>query len=231
MITTVIFDLDGLLADTEQLHCRAYRMALLEHNVVLAEAEYCDHWVRLGKGIDDWVARQGIELDPAALRARKAAHYQTLLQSSLRPMAGATALLARLQGSLRIGLASSSYRDAVDGVLQGLGITDSFETVVSGSEVARVKPAPEIFLKAAARLGVLPAECVVLEDAEKGVLAAQAAGMRCIAIPNGYTRNHDFSQATLVCCSLHEVTVELLRNLGTNAKTVNQTATEPWPHS
>lgn len=217
MITTVIFDLDGLLADTEQLHCRAYRMALLEHKVQLAEADYGEHWVRHGKGIDDWVARQGLDLDPVALRARKAAHYQTLLRSSLRPMAGATALLARLQGTLRIGLASSSYRDAVDGVIHGLGIADYFATVVSGSEVARVKPAPEIFLKAADRLGVVPAECVVLEDAEKGVLAAQAAGMLCVAVPNGYTRDHDFSQATHICASLNEVTVELLRNLGENS--------------
>ena len=231
MISTVIFDLDGLLADTEQLHCRAYRMALLEHNVELAEAEYCDHWVRLGKGIDAWVARQRLELDPAALRARKAAHYQTLLHSSLRPMPGATALLASLQGNFRIGLASSSYRDAVDGVLQGLGIADCFETVVSGSDVSRVKPAPEIFLKAADRLGVVPTECVVLEDAEKGVLAAQAAGMQCIAIPNDYTRGHDFSRATLTCASLHEVTVELLRTLGTTSKPVYRTDTAPWPHS
>ena len=132
-------------------------------------------------------------------------------------MAAATSLLARLKGTLHIGLASSSYRDAVDGVLHGLGIAHYFETVVSGSEVTRVKPAPDIFLKAANRLGVVPAQCAVLEDAEKGVLAAQAAGMRCVAIPNGYTRDHDFSQATLVCVSLHEVTVELLRNLGTNS--------------
>jgi beta-phosphoglucomutase len=215
MITTVIFDLDGLLADTERLHYRAYRMALLEHNVQLVEADYGEHWVRRGKGIDDWVVRQGLDLDPGALRARKAAHYQTLLRSSLRPMAGATDLLARLQGTLRIGLASSSYRDAVDAVIHCLGIADYFETVVSGLDVARVKPAPDIFLKAAARLGVVPGECVVLEDAEKGVLAAQAAGMRCVAIPNGYTRDHDFSQASLVLLSLREVTTELLRNLGT----------------
>ncbi|MGZ8489888.1 MAG: HAD family hydrolase [Candidatus Binatia bacterium] len=216
MITTVIFDLDGLLADTEPLHCRAYRMALLEHNVQLAEADYGEHWVRRGKGIDDWVVRQGLALDPVALRARKAAHYQVLLASSLRPMAGATALLARLQGAMHIGLASSSYRDAVDGVLHGLGIAHYFETIVSGSEVARVKPAPDIFLKAADRLGVAPAQCAVLEDAEKGVLAARAAGMPCLAIPSGYTRDHDFSQATQICASLKEVTVELLRNLGAN---------------
>ena len=217
MITTVIFDLDGLLADTERLHCRAYQMALREHDIELDEADYAEHWVRRGKGIDDWVARQGVNLDPLGVRARKAEHYQTLLRSSLRPMAGATALLTRLKGSMRIGLASSSYRDAVDGVIHGLGIAGYFETIVSGLDVARVKPAPDIFLKAAAQLRVAPSECAVLEDAEKGVLAADAAGMRCVAVPNGLTRYHDFSKATQVCASLHEVTVELLRNLGRNS--------------
>jgi len=215
MITTVIFDLDGLLADTEQLHWRAYRMALREHNVQLAEADYGEHWVRRGRGIHDWVAQQGFDLDPGALRARKAVHYQELLRSSLRPMDGAAALLNRLTGTMRIGLASSSYRDAVDGVIHGLGIAHYFETIVSGLDVAQVKPAPDIFLEAAHRLGVAPAECAVLEDAEKGVLAAHAAGMRCVAVPNGFTRHHDFSKATQVCASLHEVTTDLLQNLGT----------------
>ena len=219
MITTVIFDLDGLLADTEQLHCRAYRMALLEHNVQLAEADYGEHWVRRGKGIDDWVVRQGLDLDPVALRTRKAAHYQTLLRSSLRPMAGATASPGTITGKPAHGPRLVVLPRRRRRGLHGLGIADYFETVVSGLDVARVKPAPDIFLKAAARLGVVPGECVVLEDAEKGVLAAQAAGMRCIAVPNGYTRDHDFSQATLVLLSLHEVTAELLRNLGTELLT------------
>ena len=217
MITTVIFDLDGLLADTEPLHCRAYQRALLEHDVQLSDADYGEHWVRCGKGIQEWVSEQGFELDPGALRARKALHYQDLLRSSLRPMDGAEALLDRLAGKMRIGLASSSYRDAVDGVIYGLGIANYFETVVSGLDVTRVKPAPDIFLEAAARLGVAPAECAVLEDAEKGILAAHAAGMRCIAVPNDYTRRHDFSKATHICSSLNEVTVNLLRNLGMNS--------------
>jgi HAD superfamily hydrolase (TIGR01509 family) len=214
MITTVIFDLDGLLADTEQLHCRAYQRALLEHGVNLTELEYGEHWVRCGNGIHEWIGQHGYDLDSGALRARKAEHYRDLLRSSLRPMAGAEALLQRLTGKMRIGLASSSYRDAVDGVIYGLGIADYFETIVSGLDVARVKPAPDIFLETAKRLGVAPAECVVLEDAEKGVLAAHAAGMRCVAVPNDYTRTHDFSKATQVCSSLDDVTVNLLRNLG-----------------
>jgi len=213
MITTAIFDLDGLLADTEPLHCRAYQLALFEQGVGLTAADYGEHWVRSGKGIHEWVGNHGLDLDPVALRARKAIHYQDLLRASLRAMDGAQALLNRLAGNMRIGLASSSYRDAIDGVIHGLGIANYFDAIVSGLDVARVKPAPDIFLEAAHRLGVEPGECAVLEDAEKGVLAAYAAGMRCVAVPNDFTQDHDFSKATYVCSSLNDVTVNLLRNL------------------
>lgn len=213
MITAAIFDLDGLLADTERLHCLAYQMALGELDVGLNESEYAEHWIRHGKGIVDWVENHGLRFDPDALRQRKSEYYLTLLETSLRPMDGALQLLEALKGKLRIGLASSSYRDAIDGVLSGLKIAHYFEVIVSGLDVARLKPAPDIFLKAAADLGVAPPECLVLEDAEKGIVAAHLAGMRSIAVPNGLTRHHDFSKATLVCASLAEVSLGLIRSL------------------
>jgi HAD superfamily hydrolase (TIGR01509 family) len=212
-IQAVIFDLDGLLADTECLHCRAYQMALREYGVQLEDAEYAEHWVRFGKGIADWVSTQELNLDPHALRLRKAQHYLELLSSSLRPMEGSTDLLNFLKGRTKVALASSSYRDAVDGVLAGLGIVHFFDTIVSGLDVAQVKPAPDIFLEAARRLDVEPANCLVLEDAEKGVVAAHRAGMRCIAVPNEYTRHHDFSKATKICSSLREVAADLVKHL------------------
>ena len=215
MFAAVIFDLDGLLADTECLHYRAYQMALEKHGVPLEDREYAEHWVRLGKGIADWLAIRGLTLDPDALRLSKAGHYLDLLATSLRPMDGAWELLNFLSGRTRIALASSSYRDAIDGVLAGLGIGDFFEVIVSGLDVARVKPAPDIFLKAAQGLNVEPAQCLVLEDAEKGVIAAHLAGMRCIAIPNEYTRHHDFSKATAIRSSLKEITSELLNDIET----------------
>jgi beta-phosphoglucomutase-like phosphatase (HAD superfamily) len=85
--------------------------------------------------------------------------------------------------------------------------------IVTGLDVPNVKPAPDIFLAAAQQLGATPSQCVVLEDAEKGVIAANLAGMRCIAIPNNHTRHHDFSKATRVCSSLKNVTLELLETL------------------
>jgi HAD superfamily hydrolase (TIGR01509 family) len=217
MISTVIFDLDGLIADTEPLHCRAYQMAFAERGVGLNANEYAEHWVRNGKGIVDWVESRGLAVDPHGLRVRKSEHYLTLLESSLRPMEGALELLDALQGIRRMALASSSYRDAIDGVLAGLQIAPYFEAIVSGLDVANVKPSPDIFLKAARDLAVDPSECLVLEDAEKGVIAAHRAGMRCVAVPNDFTKHHDFSMATRVCSSLREVNFDFLRELEQSA--------------
>lgn len=217
MISTVIFDLDGLLADTEPLHCRAYQMAFAERGVGLNANEYAEHWVRNGKGIVDWVESRGLAVDPHGLRVRKSEHYLTLLESSLRPMEGALELLDALQGIRRMALASSSYRDAIDGVLAGLQIAPYFEAIVSGLDVANVKPSPDIFLKAARDLAVDPSECLVLEDAEKGVIAAHRAGMRCVAVPNDFTKHHDFSMATRVCSSLREVNFDFLREVEQSA--------------
>jgi len=210
LITTVIFDLDGLIADTERLHCQAYRDALMTEGVALSEAEYCEHWVRHGKGIADWLTDRGLGHDPLAVRAVKSRRYLDLLACELRPMTGALELLERLHGRKKIGLASSSYRDAVDGVLSGLAIDRYFQAIVSGLDVVRVKPEPEIFLATAQQLHSNPSECLVLEDAEKGVIAAHRAGMYCIAVPNDYTRHHDFSKATKVCASLNEISLSLI---------------------
>ncbi|HUK40075.1 MAG TPA: HAD family phosphatase [Candidatus Acidoferrales bacterium] len=215
MITTVIFDLDGLLADTEPLHCRAYQMALKEKHLTVTEPDYAEHWVRSGKGIVEWLRERGLKFDAQEIRARKSQRYLELLSSSLRPMEGAVELLQALAGKKTLALASSSYRDAVDGVLQGLRLTHYFKAVVSGLDVANVKPAPDIFLAAAQQVGASASECLVLEDAEKGVIAAFHAGMRSIAVPNAYTRHHDFSKATRICSSLKDITLAMIETVGT----------------
>ena len=214
MVSAVIFDLDGLLSDTERLHRRAYQEVLGRRGVALTDAEYDDHWILRGRGLGDLIAGRGLDLPADALRAEKARRYSELVAAEAQPMPGALGLLRRLRGCKRLALATSSYREAALGVLAALGLADCFECVGTGDDVARVKPDPELFLLVAARMGVAPADCVVLEDSGKGIVAARAAGMRCIAVPNVHTRDHDFSQADRVVDSLDRVTLDMLDGLG-----------------
>ena len=213
MITSVIFDLDGLLSDTERLHCKAYQDILEQYGIELTEEQFAEHWTRAGKGIAQWIQENKLSLDVALVRQQKSERYLQLVESTVQPMDGALTVLERLTGKLRLSVASSAYQSWVDHVLKCLEITHYFELIVAGDQVSRSKPFPDIFLHTAQQLGVEPSACVVLEDAEKGVVAARRAGMYCIAVPNEYTQDNDFSQATKVVSSLHEVTLELLNAL------------------
>ncbi len=213
IITTVIFDLDGLLTDTERLHYEAYKATLAEIGVTLSEEEYAEHWIRAGLGIREYALQRGIELDPETLRRRKTEEYGRLVDSDLHPMPGALDLLQRLQGRKRLALASSAYEDSVNRVLRKLDLVRYFEVIAAEGSAPRRKPYPDLFLYTAKRMGVTATESVVLEDAEKGVVAAHAAEVRCIAVPNRFTRGNDFSKATVVIESLHQVTIEFLDRL------------------
>src|SRR6201999_4098010 len=97
---------------------------------------------------------------------------------------GALDAVKRLAQSFTLGLASSSNRELIDAVLDAGGVRDLFAATVSSEEVARGKPAPDVYLEAARRLGVAPEDCVAIEDSHNGIRAAKAAGLRCIAVPN-----------------------------------------------
>lgn len=201
------------MTDTECLHCQAYQEALLEAGVTLTEAEYAEHWIRAGLGIQDFIEQRGLGHDAVTLRRRKTEIFTHLLDTALRPMPGAVELVQALHGKRRLAVASSAYRVSVEGALQRVGLLGYFEFIAAGEDVVRLKPYPDIFLYAARCLNVPPHECVVLEDAEKGIRAAHAAGMKSVAVPTRHTRNNDFSQATLVLPSLSTVTLALLDSL------------------
>ena len=213
MINTVIFDLDGLLADTEKLHLSAYKTVFSELGFELSDQEYANHWIRDGQGTDAFVEKWQLDIDPDFVRNEKAILYKKLVSSSAELMPGAHELLCSLKGRKLMALATSSHPKDARSVLKALDIEDFFSYVAAKHSVERVKPYPDIFLHVAKEMNIPPENCVVLEDAEKGILAADAAGMKSIAVPNKHTMNNDFSKATLVVNSLEEVSYELIAQL------------------
>ncbi len=175
----VLFDCDGTLADTMPLHHQAWRRALAE-----ASAPFDFDWQlftrRAGMTLERTVEELNREflttLDPAGVASRQRSHYRALLPQ-IRGIPVITELAAALAESHLMAVASGGQRAEVEETLQKLGLRHRFDQVVTATDVAHGKPAPDIFLLAAKRLGCAPAECLVIEDGEQGLLAAQNAGM------------------------------------------------------
>jgi len=197
-IDAVIFDMDGVLVDSEPLHTRALTLVLGEYGLAWDERESRDFI-----GVTDvetfaaLKARHGLPGDPRAMASRWAECAGRLVRRHPRPLAGVPAVpLALRERGYRLALASSSRPPLIAATLEAIGVETLFEVVVSAAAVGRGKPAPDVFLEAARRLGVPPARCLVIEDSHNGVTAARAAGMRCVAIPCETTRHQDFGHAT-----------------------------------
>ena len=197
-MTALLFDMDGLLSDTEVLHCRAYQETLAEFGQEITAEEYAAHWIRQGKGITDWLEEKKLPFSADRVRGAKTKRYHHYVKTELQAMPFARETLSSLAGRVPMALVTASHAHESKAVLTGLGFATFFSTVVNGDDVARTKPFPDGFLLAAERLKVAPSDCIVLEDAEKGVRAAKAAGMRVIAVPNHYTAKDDFSMADWV---------------------------------
>ncbi|MFH8987675.1 HAD family hydrolase [Streptomyces sp. NPDC017940] len=184
--TSVIFDLDGTLVDSEPNYFEAGRQLLAEHGI--SDFTWADHETYVGISTQEtlalWKERYGLRAPLADLLAEKNRRYLALAGASTRVFPQMAKFVQALGGAgVPMAVASGSSRTAIEAILAVTGLDAHLTTLVSADEVAHGKPAPDVFLAAAALLGAEPADCVVLEDAAPGALAARAAGMRCIAVP------------------------------------------------
>ena len=206
MIKSLLFDMDGILVDTEPILARAVMLALADQGVDLTEQEYYDHWTKQGKGILDFVSEKMIPLDIKKYRSTRNRIYLEFLRTNIPVFDGVKETIAELSKTYKLGLVSSSSREFVHFILKSIDL-EYFLAIITSEDVKEEKPAPEGFLLAAERLLVEPKECVVIEDAEKGILAAKHAGMKAIAIPNKSTSDNDFSGANLILESIKSLTL------------------------
>jgi len=211
MIQAILFDLDGLMFDSEPHSLASWEAVLEERGVKLDQLTIESI---LGLRIDA-TARTLIDKYHLSATAQELADAKTgyqiaHLDGNVKPMPGLIELLDELdRRGLPKAIASSGIRRYVEAVLRVNGLLDRFSVIISGDQVARGKPAPDVFLAAAQVLNVKPQFCLVLEDAPAGVQAAKAAGMMCIGVPDHSVAQLDLSQADRVVASLHEVRAAL----------------------
>jgi HAD superfamily hydrolase (TIGR01509 family) len=178
-----VFDMDGLLVDSEPLWVLAETELFARHGQAFGPADAeATHGRSIEDTILDYAARLG-GLDPTALRAELIARMRVLYleRTSLRP--GARDLVRSLEGRLGLGVASNTDRDLVELALRKVGLLDAFAAIASGVDVGRPKPHPDVYLAACRALAVEPGHAVALEDSLDGVRAAKAAGMTCVGVP------------------------------------------------
>ena len=209
----VIFDFDGVVVDSEELHYRAYSEVLAEYGVAVDRALYGRVWIGEGRGLTYAVEEYGLPITPEELKRRKVPVYRRLLEAEVRLMPGADEALGRMSAAFPVALATNSGRAEVGLVLERFGLTERFCEVITREDYEGPKPEPDAFLAAARALGLPPDRCLVVEDAEKGVRAAHAAGCPCVAVPHDFTRENDFSLATRVLDRIEGLTEDFVRSV------------------
>lgn len=211
-VQALVFDMDGVLIDSEPLHLLAYQKFLQDFGLTFLEED--NHKFLGMKDLDcakHLVERHKLTITALEFVERKESVLHQLFVEQLKVQPG---VLQTLENALKLNIptviASSATMPTIELVVKLTGTAKFFRHLCSGDEVTNGKPAPDVFLLAAERLGVKPSECLVIEDTFNGVCAAKAAGMMCIAIPCQATKHQDFAHADLVLASMEEVKLEEL---------------------
>ncbi len=217
MIKAVIFDMDGIIIDSEPIASEVVIKVLKEYGkepIFHPDGNVQEVGIT---DLEDWTkmkARYHLDEDVQVLIDKMQKLLFDRLNSGIEPMPGLIELLDFLEEKkVKIGLASSSGSPRIELILSKLGIRDRFKTIISGESLVQSKPHPEIYEKAAQMLGEKPENCLALEDAEHGVESAYQANLKVIAIPNSSTKNQNFTHATKIINSLADLNWDILSSL------------------
>lgn len=217
MIRAIVFDFDGVIADSEPLHLHALQGVLAPLGMSVGREEYYARYL----GYDDVGAfraighDRGVALSEADIRdliAAKSTIYQTLLSGDGVLFAGAVQCVEALAPVFPLGIASGALRHEIQAILRAGSLDRHFRFIVASGDTPTGKPAPDPYLRAAALHGFEPGECVAIEDSRWGIESALGAGMRCVGITHSYPAS-ELAAADVIVERLDQFTAELIRTL------------------
>ncbi len=214
-LKAVIWDMDGVIVDTAAYHFKAWQAVFPQRGAAFTGQDFRHHFGQRSDTIirDTIPGISAAEVEAIVIEKEEA--FRREAAGGIKPLPGAIELIKQLrEHGVKMAIASSAPAENVEMVLGSLGIKEYFQAIAWGKEVAEGKPSPLIFLLAAERLGVEPADCLVVEDAVAGVTGARRAGMKCLAVTTNHSRE-SLSAANLVVDSLEAVSVPDLAGLFT----------------
>ena len=212
MIRGVLFDMDGVLADSEPFICRAAIMMFAEKGLKVLPDDFKPF---VGTGENRYIGgvaeKYGLNVDIEKVKARTYTIYQEIIRGKLKPLPGAAGFVMKCRElGFRIAVATSADAVKMEANLREIGLPlSAFDATINGLDVENKKPFPDIYIKAAVSIGLKPEECLVVEDAVSGIKAAKAAGCKCLAVTTSFERAK-LSEADWICKSLKEVPEEAI---------------------
>ncbi len=218
----VIWDMDGVIADTAFYHLKAWQEVFQKRGVTFTEEDFRYNFGQRNDSIiRNALGEETSQDEIDAIASEKEENFRQRVRHNLKPLPGAIKLITSLtKHGFKMALASSAPMENIQLVIGGLGIKNSFQAIVSGREVTDGKPSPQGFLLAAKKLGVEPENCIVIEDAVAGVAAAKRAGMHCLAITNTHPKM-SLMEADLIIDTLETVKVNDLERLLNPSKVIH----------
>jgi HAD superfamily hydrolase (TIGR01509 family) len=223
MLKAIIFDCDGVIADTEPIHLAGFKRVLTEEGITLSDEDYFEHYLALDdRGCFTKVFAQHrpsmSQTDLNELITRKAGYVEQAMKTGLTLLPGAAEFIHKAAARYPLAVASGALRVEVETVVNRGGLRDCFRAIVAAQDTSRSKPYPDPFIKALELLNkpntnrIEARECLVVEDSIHGIRAAQQAGMRCLAVTNSYSREK-LSEAELVVDSLLGLSLKAVESL------------------